>query len=427
MDRHLLSDPLLVAPWIVRRGAYLLRFLFPLALLLLLLAPWQQSALGTGRVTAWAPAGRVQSIDAPISGRLERWEVVEGQRVEQGQVLVRLIDNDPDYYARLEAQGEAAASALEATRLAVESLQANLVAEQARRELKMAEADAKVGEEQRKRVAEVVEVQTATMQLERVVELRAEGLYSQRELELTKLGLAKAEAVLNARDQTLRASRRARERVAEEGTAKVEATRAKLRELQGKLAEATAKLTVAESKLAKQGAQEVRAPREGTILRLVGGPGGGQVKAGALLVELVPTTTSRAVELMVDGNDIALIHRGDKVRLLFEGWPALQFVGLPGTSGGTYGGTVAFVDAAADGSGKFRALVLPDPDAADWPDPAILRRGVLTKGFFLLRQVPLGVELWRQVNGFPPMPTVRKGQHVTPPAQKKPRVPGALK
>jgi hypothetical protein len=69
---------------------------------------------------------------------------------------------------------------------------------------------------------------------------------------------------------------------------------------------------------------------------------------------------------------------------------------------GTFGGRVAFVDATDDGKGDFRVVVVPDEDDQPWPSSRFLRQGVRAKGWFLLNEVRLGYELWRQFNGFPP-------------------------
>ena len=52
--------------------------------------------------------------------------------------------------------------------------------------------------------------------------------------------------------------------------------------------------------------------------------------------------------------------------------------------------------------GRFRALVLPDPDDEPWPDRRYLRQGVRTSGWVLLDEVSMGYEIWRQLNAFPP-------------------------
>ena len=93
----------------------------------------------------------------------------------------------------------------------------------------------------------------------------------------------------------------------------------------------------------------------------------------------------------------------EKVRLQFEGWPAVQFVGWPSVAVGTFGGTVAFVDQTDNGKGKFRIVVVPDEDDDPWPEHRYLRQGVRANGWVLLNEVSLGFELWRQFNGFPPV------------------------
>jgi hypothetical protein len=52
--------------------------------------------------------------------------------------------------------------------------------------------------------------------------------------------------------------------------------------------------------------------------------------------------------------------------------------------------------------GNFLISVTPDPNDDPWPDERYLRQGVKANGWVLLRQVPLGYEIWRQLNGFPP-------------------------
>nr|MCH9680528.1 transporter [Deltaproteobacteria bacterium] len=100
----------------------------------------------------------------------------------------------------------------------------------------------------------------------------------------------------------------------------------------------------------------------------------------------------------------------------FEGWPAVQFVGWPSVAVGTFGGTVAFVDATDNGAGRFRVVVVPDGEEP-WPAARYLRQGVRANGWVLLNQVSIGYELWRQFNGFPPA--------VTPPSGPGPKALGA--
>jgi multidrug efflux pump subunit AcrA (membrane-fusion protein) len=154
-------------------------------------------------------------------------------------------------------------------------------------------------------------------------------------------------------------------------------------------------------RLARQANQIITAPQSGMILRRNHGEGAVTVKMGDILAELVPDTQSRAVELLIAGNDIPLIHIGQEVRLQFEGWPAVQFSGWPSIAVGTFGGIVKVVDSADNGNGQFRILVVPETNHP-WPDTRYLRQGVKAHGWVILSTVTLGYELWRQFNGFPP-------------------------
>jgi hypothetical protein len=162
-------------------------------------------------------------------------------------------------------------------------------------------------------------------------------------------------------------------------------------------------------------ARLVVAPCDGTVFRVEAnvGQGGQYVKEGDELCTIVPDTNDRVVELLLDGLDAPLV-RGfaertgslPQVRLQFEGWPAVQFSGFPELAIGTFGGKVRQIDAAASGNtGKFRVLIEPDAmrPGEMWPDPEFLRQGNQAIGWVFLNRVPLGYEIWRRLNGFPPV------------------------
>ena len=77
------------------------------------------------------------------------------------------------------------------------------------------------------------------------------------------------------------------------------------------------------------------------------------MKKGDLLFTLVPATTELGVELTVPGRDMPLVHVGDKVRLQFQGWPAVQFVGWPSAAVGTFGGRVLALSPHGRCKGRF--------------------------------------------------------------------------
>lgn len=412
-------------PLKIRWIAMALAVALPLLLVVALAVPWQQSALGTGRVIAYAPQERQQVVDAPIPGRVVEWFVREGQRVAEGAPLVEIRDNDPDLVRRLQEQQITLNEEVRSVNEQIASYGRKLEATWASRELQIAELDAKIQETLQKRVGTASELEAARLNLNRVRTLNSEGLSSTREFEVATMKEEKARATLDALDRQVSAQRRANEKAAAEVDGKIASVEAELEVARSKAAELRRKLLDLEVKQARQAAQVVRAPREGLVLMLHGAVGGGQVKSGDPVVTLVPDTASRAVEIYVDGNDMPLVRPGGAARIVFEGWPALQVVGLPGTNRGTFDAEVAFVDAAGDDKGRFRVVLVPTPGAI-WPDAERLRQGVRAKGFLLLGSVSVAYELWRQVNGFPPLPDIDKTKGSIP-SGKKPRSPDALK
>ena len=102
-------------------------FFLILIVLFFALIPWQQFALGNGKVIAFSPTERLHTINSPISGRIKKWYVDEGAKVKPGDSIVDISDNDPELLARLELEKEAIYLRIEATKLAIEAGRSNLV------------------------------------------------------------------------------------------------------------------------------------------------------------------------------------------------------------------------------------------------------------------------------------------------------------
>ena len=124
------------------------------------------------------------------------------------------------------------------------------------------------------------------------------------------------------------------------------------------------------------------------------------VKEGEMIVEMVPTKIDHAIELFIEPMDLILINSGQKIRMIFDGFPAIVFSGWPDNSYGTFAGKVSMVENNRNENGKFRILVIPDNQEKPWPKE--LKMGTGVRGFALLKTVPIWYELWRQINGFPP-------------------------
>ncbi len=142
----------------------------------------------------------------------------------------------------------------------------------------------------------------------------------------------------------------------------------------------------------------ITAPQDGYVVKALVSGIGETVKEGEAVASVMPANPALAVELYVKPLDIPLLAKGRKVRLQFDGWPAIVFAGWPDVSFGTFGGVVSVID-NIDTNGKYRILVVPDPEDDSWPKPVRVGSGVY--GWALLNDVPIWYEIWRQFNGFP--------------------------
>ncbi len=398
------------------RAAVWLFLLTPLALLL---TPWQQNITGTGRVTAFAPLERQQNIDAPVSGRIVQWLAKEGSKVKAGDVLLEIADVDPDLLKRMGQQREAAAAKLVAKEDELSSYRLQIDNLIATRDLQVATAQFRLDVAHQRAIAanEAIAsaratLETASIQSERLQRLLIDGLVSKRDVEIAQRDGIVALRNLNSGQAALSgglAEQRATEteigRIRADAQARIDSASAAANKTQSELEDSRTSLLKSEVDLSRQQSQVVKAPRDGSVLRLLVNPQSDIVKQGDPLLVLVPDPDVKAVELWVDGNDAVLIMPGRHTRLQFEGWPALQFAGWPEVAVGTFGGTVAFVDATDDGKGKFRVLIIPDKTDQPWPAERFLRQGVRVKGWILLNRVTMVYELWRQLNAFPPQLT----------------------
>ncbi|MDX1966441.1 MAG: HlyD family efflux transporter periplasmic adaptor subunit [Planctomycetaceae bacterium] len=407
-----------------RRVALWLVFGLCVGSLGVLFLPWQQSVAGKGRVVTYDPNRRLQEIDAPISGRLTEIKVglIEGTHVNAGEVLMKIEVIDPILQTRLEEQLQAQKRKLEADRTIVFAYEQQVEAFIDVREQTELAQDAFLKVAQQKLLAErqnLKAMEAAYDQAEKdrlrrkelfeqKVESRYEWELAERRAKEAESKVAQARAYVSAAENELEAKTAERIHKLREAQAKVDSATAVYQKSLSDVASTEKELADTEGKRSLQ-VQPVVAPLDGYVLKLRSFQGGQIVSAGQPLLELVPSTADQAVEIKVDGNDAPLVaslephQRHRKVRLQFEGWPAVQFSGWPSVAVGTFGGVVATVDRSDDGQGKFRVLVVPDPEDRSWPDAEYLRQGARVNGWVLLNQVPLGQELWRQMNGFPPV------------------------
>lgn len=448
--------------------------LFTLVFVILLIpimffAPWVQTVHGMGRAIAFNPLYRPQPLVSPIEGRVKRWYVVEGDKVQRGQLIAELVDNDPRILDRLRENEQLAMQRM--------TLADQIVSEQASR-LNFLELEQPLLIEAERARRDAAELQVLQFQQELLRAkddfIREEQAYN-RMLELYKDKSLGREGTVVSKDQLEEAERKrnlAKNRVplvqsqvdaAEKQvialTKSVESLeqrlpgvlaqeRAVLRSRESERQSVQQQLNAARTALQKQLAQYITAPADGTIFQILVNADGQLVRPGQPLGVLVPEVSTQpwfpaadedakgsvlgaaaaisehvlkptdypaiVTELFIDGNDLPLVQKGDRTLLQFEGWPAVQVAGVPRAAQGTFEGKVYLVDPTANENGNFRILVEPwttEPDGVvaedgrfirSWPQQDLLRQGVRAQGWVLIRQVSVGYELWRLLNGFPP-------------------------
>ncbi len=371
---------------------------FGLTLLIIILIAfipntWQQNVAGSGIVTSFVPAARPQTIDAQIDGRIIKWYVNEGTIVKPGDTIATLRDIDTKFLADNFVEYQ-------------QAIRENTVREV---ELEVVQAENKVRQAEQKLLAAKqvvnqvnIDVQIARTQYWRAVDLERQGLVARKDLEsaTTKLQKAIADSAKAAADLQV----------------EIQAVRNAKAELSAKQRKAEATIAKADLEFGtvavRRNLSVVVSPIAGQVTRVAQAGPGQTVKKGEALCVVTPSSTEDiAAEIFVSSLDAAIIDTGRPVRLQFAGFPAIQVWGggWPSLSVGTFGGKVAVVDAVDDGSGRYRVLVLPDPEDKPWPNRSYLRQGTEVTGWILLNEVSLAYEAWRQLCGFPPIIPVRPG------------------
>ncbi len=357
--------------------------------LLLIFVPWRQNITGSGKVTSFVPGVRPQTIDAQITGRIMRWFVNEGMAVKAGDTIAILQDlnvnfMDADFMEKIERVRQ---KTVGAQNMALETARQRTIQAEQR------ELAARAALENTK-----IEIQTSRIRYKRAEELTKEGLASQREMETALLNLQKTQADSIRSETFLESARRDVEAAKNEENRVLQQADATIAEVELRVANARQ----------RGGASVITAPVDGYVVRIAAVGAGQTVKDGEMLAMLVPTAgeLDQAVEAFISSRDAAIVDVGRPVRLQFSGFPAFVFnPGWDNFTVNTFGGRVAVVDAVDDGNGYYRVLIVPDSTQKQgkWPSSQYLRQGTPANSWILLNEVPIGFEIWRQLNGFPPV------------------------
>ncbi len=401
------------------------RFLmaFAIAGLIILFLPWTQSINSAGYVTTLRPDQRPQTIQSPIPGRIEKWYVQEGDYVKKGDTILFIseIKNeyfDPRLVERTGLQIKAKEGSVASYEGKVKSLENQIAALVNERGLKLEQSRNKLLQAKLKVKSDSIDLEAARTNIEiaqrqydRIVQLHSEGLKALSDVEEKRLKLQETQAKLISQENKLLASKNEIinaqveiNRVSASYTDKISKAESDRFTARSNQFDSEAQVTKLENQFTNYRMRNdlyyIRAPQNGYINKALQGGIGETFKEGDRLVGIMPSDIDKAVETYVTPLDLPLLHQGEKVRILFDGWPSIVFSGWPNLSYGTYGGKVVAIETYISDNGMYRVLLAPDPEDQPWPEA--IRVGSGARTLALLEDVPIFYELWRKLNGFPP-------------------------
>jgi len=404
---------------------YFNRFLLAAAIIgfIVLFLPWTQNITGNGVVTTLKPNQRPQAIQSQIPGRIEEWFVNEGDFVNAGDTILRISEVKSDYFddqlvERTNQQIQAKSSSAKAYQDKVKALNRQIAAVASEQKLKLEQTKNKLMQARLKVQSDSIDLEAAKTnltiaerQFNRIKTLQKEGLKAVKDVEEKRLKLQETQAKLVAQENKFLSTKN------EVLNAQIELSRIN-QAYADKIAKAQSDMFTAQSGEFDTKAQVtklenaysnykvrnsllfVTAPQSGYINKALKGGIGGTFKEGEELVGIMPEKYDLAVETYVRPIDLPLLHVGEKVRVEFDGWPAIVFSGWPNASYGTYGAKIVAIENFISTNGKYRILLAPDETDYKWPEAIRIGSGART--IALLEDVPIWFEIWRQVNSFPP-------------------------
>lgn len=401
------------------------RFLAAFAIFgfIVLFLPWTQNITGKGYLTTLTPDQRPQTIQSPIPGRIEKWYVKEGDLVKKGDTILFIseIKNeyfDPNLVQRTGQQIKAKEMSVTSYQGKVKALNNQIGALSNERSLKLEQAKNKLIQSKLKVQSDSIDLEAAKTnisiaerQYNRIEQLQSEGLKALTDVEEKRLKLQETQAKLISQENKLLASKNEVinaqveiNRVQAEYTDKISKAQSDMFTAQSNQFDSEAQVTKLENEFTNYSIRNdlyyIKAPQTGYINRAIQGGIGETFKEGDKLVGIMPEKYDMAVETFIEPIDLPLVQVGEKVRIQFDGWPAIVFSGWPNASYGTYGGEVVAIETFISANGKYRILLAPDKEDQAWPKD--LRVGSGANTIALLEDVPIWFELWRQLNGFPP-------------------------
>jgi multidrug efflux pump subunit AcrA (membrane-fusion protein) len=392
-------------------------------LLVTLFLPWTQNIRAKGIITTLRQEQRPQEINTILAGKVVKWFVKEGDFVQKGDTILQLGEVKVDYFdpkllERTQKQINAKQLSVEGYQNKATTASSQVLALEEGQKLKLSQIDIKLRQQDLKvmsdsndLIAASNELSVVKRQIDAAKIMFDSGVYTLVEFERRKVSYQNAVAKrIGAENKFLQAKQEFTS-LRIEKNATVQEYTDKIAKAQGERFGSLSNVASGEADVAKlENAYSnydirnqlyyITAPQSGQITKARKAGIGEVMKEGEMIAEIVPDKIQLAVELFVDPMDLPLLHIGEKVRFIFDGFPVIVFSGWPAASYGTFGGVIAAVETSVSDNGKFRLLVIEDKNEKPWPKQ--LRMGGGANGIALLKDVVIGYEIWRNINGFPP-------------------------
>lgn len=394
-----------------------------LLLLLSMFLPWTQNIRASGLITTLRQEQRPQQLNSVIGGRVEKWWVKEGDFVQKGDTIMQLSEVKVEYFdpallERTDLQITAKESAASGYESKAQTASQQVTALEEGRALKLSQIDIKLRQQNLKVESDSIdlsavinELNVAKRQIDAAKAMLDSGVIALIDYERRKITFQNATAKrIGAENkylqskQELTALRIEKNSVVQEYADKIAKARGDQFSAISDKASSDAEVAKLKNAYANYDIRNklyyVTAPQSGQITKARKAGIGEILKEGDMIVEIVPDEIQYAVEMFVSPMDMPLLSKGQKIRFVFDGFPAIVFSGWPASSYGTFGGVVSAIENSVSYNGKFRVLVTEDTTEKAWPKQ--LRIGGGANGIALLKDVTVGYELWRNINGFPP-------------------------
>ena len=293
--------------------------------------PWQQNIRGNGRVTAFNPMNRPQTVETIIAGRISKWHVREGMSVTKGDTIITLTEVkekyfDPMFLQRMLEQIDAKSNSLNSKESKANALERQIVAlkkgmqnkiDQSKAKLEAERVRFKNAENQYQRNKKLFDAGNIPLTKFQDIEYKYQGSkadLSQAEIELSRVEAEYLDKISKAESD-------------------LSSTRADLFDGQGDLVKYRNEYA---NMQIRNEQYQILAPQSGTVVKAMQSGVGETIKEGDAVCTIMPAASDVAVEMYIKAMDVPLLSRGREVRIQFDGWPSLMVSGWPPVKLNTY-------------------------------------------------------------------------------------------